>query len=461
MTILVLSLATIALMISLNALFVAGEFATVSSRKTKVSQLAAGGNQLALRLQYFLENREALDRYVAACQLGITISSLVLGAFGQNVLADYLVEPLMLLSEFFSGLGFQMLSFSQALAESTAAAVILILLTVLQVIVGELLPKSIAIQYPERLAMAVVMPIRWVIFLFRPLIWLFNGSGNLLLRLLGAEPEDIHSHAHSAAEIEILVTESHEGGLLDAEERQMLRNAFRMRDLTAREVMAHRTRIVAAPVESNVVELLKIALEAGHTRIPLYRENMDEIVGFVHIKDLFRLYVGGDENPESILREIVYVPEAMPVIDVWQTLQDQRQYMAIVFDEYGGTAGLVTLEDLIEEIFGEVQDEFDNETALMRIDREGRRIHLRGDLLVSDVNEYLNLHLPADEAVTLSGLVLSTLGRVPEVGDQTDFPDTKIRVEAMEDQGVSEVSVQIGPADQFPHVDEWESDQND
>ncbi len=461
MTVVIVSIAVIASMTFFTALYVAGEFATVASRKTRVSQMVATGNPLARQLLVYLEDRDALDRYVAACQLGITLSSLLLGAYGQNVLADYLVEPITRLSEYFGERGWQALAIPETLAESIAAAIVLILLTMLLVIVGELLPKSVAIQYPERLAMAVVWPIRWSIFIFRPLIWLFNGSGNLILRLLGAQHEDAHGHAHSPAEIEILVTESHEGGLLDSEERQMLRNAFRMRELTAREVMAHRTRIVAAPVESTVLSLLTLANEVGHSRIPMYRENVDEIIGFVHVKDLFRLYVNQEENLATILRDVVYVPEAMPVADLWERLQTQRQYMAVVFDEYGGTAGLVTLEDLIEEIFGEVQDEFDDETALMTIDQEGHRVRLRGDLLISDVNEYLNLNLPADEAVTLSGLVLSALGRVPEVGDLTSFVGTEIRVEAMEDQAVSEVSLQIAANEQFPHVDEWESDHHE
>ena len=335
------------------------------------------------------------------------------------------------------------------------------MLTILQVIVGELLPKSISIQYPEQVAMTVIWPVKWSVTLFRPLIWLFNGSANLLLRLLNVEHRDSHAHVHSPEEIEILVSESHEGGLLDDEERQMLRNAFRMRDLTAREVMVHRTRIVAAPDDSGVETLLNLALDAGHTRIPLYRDTIDNIIGFVHIKDLFRLYIGEDQNLATILRQVVHVPETLPVIDAWQTLSEQRQYMAIVFDEYGGTAGLLTLEDLIEEIFGEVQDEFDNEMALMTFDQEGRRVHLRADLLVSDVNEYLDLSLPDDDAVTLSGLVLNKLGRIAEVGDEAVFDETTIRVESMEDLGVAEVSLQMDQNAVFPHVDEWETSAND
>jgi CBS domain containing-hemolysin-like protein len=234
----------------------------------------------------------------------------------------------------------------------------------------------------------------------------------------------------------------------------LLRNAFRFRDLTARQVMVHRTRIVAAPVNSSVVELMELALEAGHTRIPLYQDSIDTIIGFVHVKDLFALYIDGNENLLEIMREVLHVPETLPVVEVWETLANRRQYTAVVFDEYGGTAGLITFEDLIEEIFGELQDEFDDEDALIALDSEGR-IYLRGDLLVSDVNEYLELKLP-DTSDTLSGLVLSELGRLPEEGDEISFGETAVRVEKMADRAVAEVSLQTVPAEVSAQVGEWE-----
>ena len=263
-----------------------------------------------------------------------------------------------------------------------------------------------------------------------------------------------HSHAHSPQEIELLVTDSHEGGLLDDIERQLLRNTFRLRDLTARHVMLHRTKIAAAPKDSSLLEVLNLAIAAGYSRIPIYRESMDDVVGFVHVKDLYKLYVQGETNLDSAIREAVYVPETMPVSDLWELLNDRRKYLAIVFDEFGGTAGIITFEDLIEEIFGELQDEFDDEMALAAIDKEGR-LYLRGDLLVSDVNEYLELELP-DEADTLSGLVFSELGRPPEKGEEIIVGETKIRVEAMEDLGVREVSLKLSPSDSVALYSEWD-----
>jgi putative hemolysin len=235
-----------------------------------------------------------------------------------------------------------------------------------------------------------------------------------------------------------------------------LRNAFRLRELTARQVMVPRTRLVAAPIDSTVDELIHKAYQAGFSRIPLYELYIDNITGFVHIKDLFYLRLQERQDPKEILREIMYVPETLPIAEVWTRLNNNRQYLAIVLDEYGGTAGLITFEDLIEEIFGELQDEFDQELPLISSDKEGR-IHLRGDLLVTDVNEYLDLTLPDREADTLGGLVFSELGRPPVIGDEVTIgtPGITIRVEAIEVRSVTEVSLLL-PTEVPPHVSEWE-----
>lgn len=439
-------IAITALMIFFNALYVASEFATVSSRRTRISQLAGSGDRMARILWPIMENSRALDNFVATCQIGITISSLVLGAYGQDRIAP-------LLDGLFERLGWVTVSAESATALS--ATLVLIFFTFLQVILGELFPKSVAILYPERLALATVVPVRLSEIVLKPLIWLFNGSGRLILRMLGRHHVDGHMHVLSAEEIEILVSESHEGGLLDDEEKQLLRNAFRLRDLSARQVMVHRTRMVAAPIESSVRELLELALEAGYSRIPLYKEAVDSIVGFVHVKDVFRLHVQGRGSMHDIVREVVYVPESVPVLDVWETLNRQRQYMAIVFDEYGSTVGLITFEDLIEEIFGELQDEFDDESALVSIDKEGR-IHLRADLLVSDVNEYMGLDLPDDAADTLGGLVISALGRRPEVGETVEVGDTTLRVESVEDLSATVVSIPKPASAPLSSIGEWE-----
>lgn len=444
--------AVVATMIFFNALYVAAEFATVSSRRTRISQLAGQGNRMAQLLLPIMQDSKKLDNYVATCQIGITISSLVVGAYGQSVIAQLLIAPLsrllIALEPTLTSIGVESTAgWAEPTATSIAITFVLVAITIFQVIVGELFPKSVAIQYPETVAMAVMVPMRitQLVITYLGLIALFNGSGNFILRLMGRPLKGKSGYAHSPKEIEMLVTESHDQEMLSDEERRLLRNTFRLRDLTARQVMLHRTKLTAAPLSSKVVDLMQIGLNEGVSRIPLFKESIDDIVGFVHIKDLFRLYNQESEEIASILREVVFVPETIPVSDLWKRLNSRRKYLAIVFDEYGGTAGLITFEDLIEEIFGELQDEFDNEMALIAKDKDGR-IYLRADLLVTDVNEYLELQLPEESADTLGGLVFSELGRPPIVGDSVAFGNITIQVEAMSDPGVSEVSLKLPKA---------------
>jgi CBS domain containing-hemolysin-like protein len=451
--VLILIIATAALLISINALYVAAEFSTVSVQRTRINQLAGSGNRLANALWPIIEDTRTLDNYVAACQVGVTISSLILGAFGQAVVVSRLTEPVGQLMLWLQVGGDSPL-LAVTIAQSISAIVILLAFTGLQVVLGELFPKSVAVQYPEEVALATAVPMKWSLWLLRPLVWFFNGNAALILRLFGYEREISHSRIHSPREIEILVGESHEGGILDDEERQLLRNAFRLRDLTARQIMVHRTRILALPVETTAAELLEKSIETGFTRIPLYRETIDQIVGFVHIKDVFRLHAAGKQEIGEAMREIMYAPESMAAADLWEKLNNQRHYMAVVFDEYGGTAGLITIEDLIEEIFGELQDEFDDEMDLVSQDKEGR-IYLRADLLVTDLNEYLGLKLPDEMADTLGGLVLSELGRPPHEGDEVALAGTIIRVHAVDDLSISEVSLQLPMSDSLSQLGEW------
>jgi CBS domain containing-hemolysin-like protein len=317
----IVMIVVITLMVLASGFYVAAEFATVSARRTRISQMAGSGNRLARQLLPIMEDSRALDNYVAACQVGITISSLVLGAYGQNTVAMALT-PLLV----------DVTSLSEVTVHSISVTGVLIVLTTLSVVLGELFPKSVAIQYPEQTALTTVVPMKWSLVIFRPLIWLFNGSSNLILKLLKVHRSQEHSQVYSPAEIELLVTESHEGGLLDADEQQMLRNAFRLRELTARQVIVPRTRLVAAPLESSTSVLLNKVCEEGYTRIPVYQSTIDNIVGFVHLKDLFQRHVQEKQSIEGIVREVTYVPESLPASEVWRTLNKNRQYIAIVFD---------------------------------------------------------------------------------------------------------------------------------
>ncbi len=436
--------ATIAILILINALYVAAEFSSVSARRTRIHQMAAEGNRRALLLLPILTNPERLDNYIAACQLGITASSLLLGIIGQGQLAELLRDKLV-------GLG----AVQNVAAESIAATVVLIFLTIAQVLLGELVPKSIGVRFPEQLALWTVMPMRISAWILRPFTWLFNGAGRLILRLLKVDTNsDGHSHSHEPGEIELLVAESAKGGLLDAEERVMLRNVFRLGELTAQQVMIPRPRLEAAPADISPHDLLVLIADSSYTRIPIYQGDIDHIIGFVHLKDIFRVCQTKLESEitlQDYIREAPFVPETMPVEELWELLKTRHHYMAIVFDEYGGTAGLVTQEDLIEEIFGELQDEFDQEKPLIARDESGELL-LRGDILVNDVNEHLLLNLPTDRANTLGGLITSLLGRPAQVGDKVAVAEHTLHVRRVEDRAVTRVSLNI-PADAEPVLD--------
>lgn len=416
-----------AIMIAFNALYVAAEFATVSARRTRLRQEAEGGNRFARLLVPIVDDTHRLDTYVAACQLGITASSLVLGYFGQAAIADAIV-PLLV------GFG------GEVAAQSISAVLVLVLLTILQVVLGELVPKSIALRYPERVALLTVVPLRWSMLLFRPFIALFNGTGTLILRALGVPPSGGHAHIHSPEELELLVSESAKGGLIESDERELLENAFHMNEQTAGDLMVPRTRLTAAPLGTGVMELLALATRHGFSRIPLFRESIDDIAGIVHIRDLYRLHVAGQRDAGTALRSVPFVPETKPAAEVWNQLRTDNSYVAMVFDEYGGLAGMITVEDLIESVFGDVEDEFDAEPMQM-VGAEQGRLSVPGEMPVAELNAEHGLRLPDEEARTVAGVILAALGTMPRVGDEVTIGTTTLRVEAMDGNAITWVSL--------------------
>lgn len=427
---------TIVFLILINAFYVSAEFSSVSARKTRIYQLADEGNRFARMLRPVLEDPHRLDNYIAACQLGITASSLVLGFYGKSRVAEAFL-PLL-----------KLVGIDQAAAESIVVSVVLVFLTMFQVLLGELVPKSIGVRYPEQMALATVIPMRWTVVVMRPFTWLFNGTGRKLLSLMRVPLDADEHHVHEPDEIERLVAESALGGQLELEEKEMLRNVFRLGDMVARQVMIPRNRIEAAPIDIDPRELLIMIADSSYTRIPIYVNDIDHIVGMVHLKDIFRLYTSkeqADVDINQLLRQVLFVPETMPVDELWAQLKSGHHYLAIVFDEYGGTSGLVTQEDLIEEIFGELQDEFDQESPLIAFD-EKDHVLVRGDVLVEDINEYLLMNLPTGLADTIGGLVITALGRRPQVGDSVKFGANTVLVRKVEDLAVTQVSMAL-PAD--------------
>jgi CBS domain containing-hemolysin-like protein len=439
----------VSLMVFLNALYVAGEFSAVSVRKTRIVQLAEEGNSLARRLLPVLQDPHKLDNYIAASQVGITLSSIVVGIYGERQIAP-LIAPLIARLPF----GLDSSAAGTVAATGIATTLVLILLTTLQVVLGELVPKSLAIQYPERMALATVLPVKWSAdYILKPLIVILNGSGALILKLLGIEADHEHAHIHSPEEIVILVRESHRGGLIDADERQFLQNVFRSTSIQAGEIAIPRNRMVAAPVDRPMGQVLEMAAESAFTRIPVYEKDIDHIIGFVHLRDLFALHrTDPDAGLRSILRPVPFVPESLSLPAVWDRLDQAQSYLAIVFDEYGGTAGLLTREDLIEELFGELQDEFDEERALITPAGEGRVV-VRGDMLIANINDLLEIDLPRDTAATVGGLIMDQLGRVPVVGDTIQMGHITLQAEAIAHNAVTSVRITL-PVQDTENVEE-------
>lgn len=426
----------VALMITFNALYVAGEFAAVSARKTRIAQSAKAGNRLAKSLLPILEDQHRLDNYIAASQVGITLSSIVLGIYGQRQVAP-LIEPLLQRLPFLDG---------TAVAPGIAAILILILFTTLQVILGELVPKSLAIQYPERVALATVTPMRWSAeWILRPLIIVLNGSGALLLKLFGLDHGGGHQHVHSPEEIKLLIQQSYKGGLLNARGQQLLNNAFLIGDMTVGEVAVPRTQMATIAAETTVGEALRFAARAQHSRLPVYEQNVDHILGFVHIKDLFRLNhaTAGQGVIRQIVRKASFVPTTSTLKEVWNKLKYEENYLAVVLDEFGGTFGMVTWENLLEKLFGELHDEFDGaEESLLR--SAGHNSYLvRGETPISYLNSKFGLAFPAVQVHSIGGLIISQLNRIPQVGDTVEINDVQMKVETMRVRAVETILMRL------------------
>lgn len=409
------SLLILLILIAVNALYVAAEFATVSARRARLSTLADEGSESASQLLPYLDDPKELDRYIAACQVGITLSSLVVGFFGQAQLAPYL------------GFG---------LSSGVSAVLVLILLTALQVIFGELFPKSVATRYPERLALLTVKPLVWSLKVLKPLIRVLNGSALWLLDRMGVN-KDAKTNAHSPAELELVFHDSMAGGYLDAGEREMLENALKVEQRLARAIMVPRNRMVSVNLATEPSALLSELVKTRHTRFPVFENDIDHIQGFINLRDLYLLVERGGELSE-ILRELPVLPETNTVTEVWEELKAKSLPLAVLFDEYGGTVGLVTLEDIVEEVVGELQDEFDNEAA--RFEERAGRVYVRGNVLVARLNSHYLVQLSEDEADTIGGLFIKRLGRAPKPGDELDIEGLTFRLESLEEGAVTKLS---------------------
>jgi CBS domain containing-hemolysin-like protein len=417
----------IAALILVNAVYVGAEFAAVSVRRSRVQQLASDGHPLAAWLLPLIESPAALDRYIAACQIGITLSSLVLGAFAQRTIAVWLA-PL------FGRLG----GLQEVAAQSTSAVAVLLVLTVAQVIFAELVPKSLALQYPTQAALYTLVPMVPSLWVYRPFIKWLNGTGLLLLRLLGS-PSQTHRHIHSPDEIELLIADSRDGGLLEPDEHRRLQRALRLNLRQAKQLMVPRRRISALDINTPLSEVSSRVEQSPFSRLPVYRDSIDNVVGMLHTKDLVRWRVSGgqDATLASLLRPIASVHESVTADRVLRELREQRSHQALVVDEFGGTAGLVTLEDVLSELLGEVGDEFKSGDPVAEALPDGR-IRVPGAMAVDAAAARLNTEWDTD-ATTVGGLVTAALGHLPVPGERATVGDYEFEVERVTDRALDSV----------------------
>ncbi len=406
----------ILLMVSFNALYVAAEFATVGSRRSRVQESAEGGSAQAAGLLTILQDHGKLDNYVAACQVGITLSSLVAGAFGQRELTPRF-------EQYLGAVG----------GRGAAIVASLLLITALQVVLGELLPKTVALRYPERLAVATLTPMRISQWLLRPLVVIFNGSAFWLMKKMGLNIDHSHSHVHSPQELAVLYRESAAGGLIDSDEREMLAGALSVSSRVVREIMTPRRRLVMIEQDTPIEQALSELSASPYSRFPV-TDGGEDVIGLVTLRDLF---IANENNTaqtvSDVLNEAMVVGEVADVTPLLNTFSTEGVHAAIVVNEFGTISGMVTREDAIEEIFGEFNDEFDVEPDPITI--TGSNVSVRGDVLLKILNERFNLALPEDEIDTVGGYVWHHLGRLPVVGDEVPIvtPEGKAAIESEDD----------------------------
>jgi CBS domain containing-hemolysin-like protein len=389
-------------LVLLNGFFVAAEFALVRVRASRLQQLAEEGN---VRAKYALSVTRRLDSYLSATQLGITLASLALGWVGEQAVAELIVMPTLALFHMENAL----------FAHSISFVISFVVITFLHIVLGELAPKSVAIRKPDTTSLWLAAPLLVFYKIFRPFIWVLNGAANRLVRMMGVEPAGEAELAHTEEEIRILMDQSAKSGIIDKDELALFDNVFEFSDRLAREVMVPRIDMDCLYLNQPFADSMRHVYETKHTRYPVAVEDKDRIVGFVHITDLLTADPDEEHTLESFMRPILNVPESMEISRVLKLMQKQQMHMAIVIDEYGGTAGLLTTEDIIEEIVGELHDEFD-ENERPELEKLDDTTVVDGRMLLEDLNDLLHLDIEDDEVDSIGGWMFKHLEGIPETG---------------------------------------------
>jgi CBS domain containing-hemolysin-like protein len=426
------ALLIITALILLNAVFVAAEFAIVGAPRAAIERRAATGNRLARSVQALLEDPRQQDRYIATAQLGITLASLGLGMYGEHVLADSVFHLL-------GGTGLPEWLASHGVASVVAVAI----LTYFHIVVGEMVPKSLALQHAEQMVLWITPPMLWTRNALYPFVIGLNAVGNLILRTFGVDRQEHNpDQYYTPGELQLIVQESEDLGALRAESGQMLQELFAFGDRTAGEIMVPRVRVTGIRLGTTPEQVRELLGRAPHTRYPVYEGDLDHILGMVHIKDLLGVLLRNESIGRPHARPLPLVPETAELDSVLSTMRRERTQMVIVLDEHGGTAGVVTLQDLFEEVVGDIEEGPAGAPNVYR-DAEGR-LRVPGTMRIDELGAEFGLELEHDEVDSVSGLVLTLLGRPPDVGDTVRYDRLQFTVTAVKGHGVEECAVSEG-----------------
>jgi len=432
-------LSLLLILILVNAFFSMSEIAVISLSDNKIERMAAEGSRKARRIRALMKNS---GRFLSMIQIGVTLAGfLASAATAQSFGAPLEKTLLKILPER-----------AQGLAGATVTVLLTLAIAYATLVLGELAPKRIALKYPERIALGMAGFLSGCAALFRPLVWIVSASANGVLRLLGIDP-DANASPVTEEEIRMLVDAGGETGVIEETQQEMIHNIFELDDLDARDIMTHRTDIIGVEANEPLENAVKAAMEEGCSRLPVYEDDLDKIVGVIYIKDLLQ-YVGKempDKRPRDMMREAHYVPESKRCGELLKEMTATHTQIAVVVDEYGGTAGLVTLEDVLEAIVGSIQDEYDDEEDdISKIDES--TFLLEGMTAVDEVEELTGVPLPEGDYDTIAGFVIRQLGYLPQPGErpEVEYKGLKFTVEEVEDKRVAVIKVEIGEGEHQP-----------
>ncbi|MDY3520477.1 hemolysin family protein [Riemerella anatipestifer] len=419
-------------LVLLNGFFVAAEFSIVKVRYSQIQIKAAEGNAMAKQAEGIIKN---LDAYLSATQLGITLASLALGWVGESAL-HHIIEGL-----------FRYFSISVDTTTVTTVSLVLsfLIITVMHIVFGELVPKSIAIRKAEETTLFIAAPLKLFYNIFRPFIWLMNSISNAFLRLIKINPASEHE-IHSTEELQLLVKQSADGGEIEEENYEIIKNAFDFTDHSAKQIMVPRQNILSIDIETSIDEIIEIIMESGYSRIPVYEGSIDNVIGIFYTKEIIRNYIKtkGElthEDLRGFLREAYFVVGSKKISDLLKSFQLKKQHIAIVIDEFGGTEGIITLEDILEELVGEIQDEEDEEEKI--VDKIGENTYwVKATQPLEEINDFLPKPLPEEgEFNTLAGFILHRLEEIPEENQEFDFENYHFKILKMNNKSVEMVEL--------------------